>query len=113
MIVKEDVIQKANHLGGKGTIEIHKAMEGPEIFRGHGRLLAMVTLPPGTSIGYHQHVGETETYFVVEGNGVFNLNGVENPIGPGDVGLMEVGDSHSIENTGDVDLKMVALILNK
>ena len=61
MIVKETVIQKPNHLGGKGTIEIHAAMQGEENFRGHGRMLAMVTLPPGSSIGYHQHVGETET----------------------------------------------------
>ena len=110
MIVKETVIQKANHLDGKGTIEIHAAMQGEEIFRGHGRMLAMVTLPPGSSIGYHQHVGETETYFVVEGNGIFTHNGVESPIGPGEVGLMEVGDYHGIENTGDTDLKMVALI---
>ena len=110
MIVKETVIQKPNHLGGKGTIEIHAAMQGEEIFRGHGRMLAMVTLPPGSSIGYHQHVGETETYFIVEGHGTFTHNGVESPIGPGEVGLMEVGDFHGIENTGDTDLKMVALI---
>ena len=70
----------------------------------------MVTLPPGSSIGYHQLVGETETYFVVEGNGIFTHNGLESPIGPGEVGLMEVGDYHGIENTGDTDLKMVALI---
>jgi mannose-6-phosphate isomerase-like protein (cupin superfamily) len=50
----------------------------------HGRLFAHVTLEPGRSIGYHTHEGETEFYYIIKGEGVFNDNGTDVTVYPGD-----------------------------
>jgi mannose-6-phosphate isomerase-like protein (cupin superfamily) len=75
------------------------------------RLLAELTLPPGASIGKHQHDAETEYFLVVSGNGVVDDNGVEKPISAGDSIITGGGAYHSVRNTGDVPLVMNAAIV--
>ena len=96
--------------GGKGTVEVIHIMERNE-FRGKGRLFARNILKPGTSIGLHQHNGDFEAYFVARGEGVFNDNGTLVPIRAGDVGIIENGQSHAIENTGKEEMEVIALVL--
>lgn len=96
--------------GGKGSVEVIQIMEREE-FQGKGRLFARNILKPGTSIGMHKHTGDFEAYYIVRGEGVFNDNGTPVPIKAGDVGIIGEGESHAIENTGSVDLEVIALVL--
>jgi mannose-6-phosphate isomerase-like protein (cupin superfamily) len=96
--------------GGKGDLTMTKLIEG-EQFQGKGRLYAKIVLPPGASIGWHQHTGDAETYYILKGQGTVNDNGVTGPIRAGDVMFTGNGENHSIENTGSEDLEMLALIL--
>ena len=43
----------------------------------------------------------------------YKINGKEYEVFPGDVLFCDDGESHALENTGDTDLKFVALILEK
>ena len=99
--------------GGHGTVIFEDVITKDE-FNGHGSLYARVTLPAGSSIGYHQHIDNTEQYFVLSGHGVFiDTDGSRVPVGPGDVCYIEVGQSHGMENPSDQDMVMMALIYNK
>ena len=62
-------------------------------------------------MGNHKHNGEIEIYYILEGEGMYNDNGVEAPVKAGDVTVCNDGESHGLLNTGSTDLKMVALIL--
>lgn len=62
-------------------------------------------------IGYHVHDGESETYYILSGRGIFNDNGTVVEVGPGDVTFTGDGEGHSIEATGDEPIEMIALIL--
>lgn len=76
-------------------------------------LYAKVTVAPHGAIKPHEHHGETETYYILSGGGVYDDNGRACPAGPGDVFFCPDGGSHGIENTGDEPLAFMALIINK
>ncbi|MDR1251019.1 MAG: cupin domain-containing protein [Treponema sp.] len=75
------------------------------------RMLAELTLPPGASIGRHNHDSETEYYIILSGSGVLNDNGTDIPVQSGDAMLTGNGASHSISNTGSVPLVFHAIIV--
>ena len=76
-------------------------------------LINEVTLKPGCEIGYHEHHGETETYYLTKGAGIYNDNGKEYPVEVGDVTFCADGNGHGIKNAGEEDLVFVALILKE
>ncbi|SDH80568.1 cupin domain-containing protein [Desulfosporosinus hippei] len=102
----------SNFRGGKGEIQMTHFLETEkDEFKGKGRLFAKNVLKPGTSIGLHEHVGDFETYVVLSGEGMVDDNGEHKSVKPGDVIITKNGEKHSIENTGSVDLEVMALIL--
>ena len=90
-----------------------------EELNGHGRLYAHVTLPSGSSVGWHQHVHDTEPYYVIKGEGDFYEGDSEHGertkthITAGHVCIIKVGQWHAIENNSDSDLEFIALIYNE
>lgn len=96
--------------GGRGSVEIMHIF-GQNDIKGKARLCAKVTIQPGSSIGLHQHLKEEEIYYIIKGSGVVNDNGMVKEIGTGDSVLTGDGASHSIENTGDDILELIAIIL--
>ena len=60
MIRKDNVLEVEHLGGGKGTAYVHHIVSKEELL-GHGQtVLLKVVLPPGASVGWHQHVHDTE-----------------------------------------------------
>lgn len=95
---------------GKGTVNI-KDLAAAEDLYNHGRMFAQISIDPGHSIGFHDHQHESELFYVIAGEGVYNDNGTETTIGVGDVCICRGGESHCVECTGTETLKLVALII--
>ena len=74
-------------------------------------LYAEVTIEPGCSLGYHEHHGESETYYIIKGQGNYDDNGQIRPVTVGDRTFTPDGYGHGITNTGDTDLVFMALII--
>ena len=70
--------------GGKGHVLI-KHILGEKELNGKCGLYAEVTLEPGCSLGYHEHHGESETYYILTGEGNYDDNGRIRPVKAGDV----------------------------
>ncbi|MDV2582176.1 cupin domain-containing protein [Alkalibacillus haloalkaliphilus] len=96
--------------GGVGAIEITRVLSSEDTL-GHVSLLAKVTVHPNSTIGYHQHIGEAEAYYLLKGKGYF-INAKEErvPVQSGDVCTIEVGQSHGLENPYDESIEMIALV---
>lgn len=62
-----------NLRGGDGTIEIRHILNKDELM-GHASMYAHVIIPAHASIGFHQHVENTEPYYVLKGKGIFEDN---------------------------------------
>ena len=113
MVRKERYEVKEKLRGGEGEVRYYHVLNEEEL-NGHGRMYARLVLPPGSSIGWHQHVGETEPYYILKGEADFTDNdGTVTAVGPGDCCIIEPDQSHSIVNTGAEDLELMALIYSK
>ena len=95
---------------GKGTCRI-KHLTDKEGMYGHGRMFAHITVDPGCSIGYHDHQHETEFYYILKGEAVFNDDGKEVLVHAGDICATGYGASHGLENKTDEPVELIALIV--
>lgn len=112
MVRRERAQERHEVQGGIGDIMCYHVIEKEE-FAGHGRLYSRFVLPPGTSIGWHVHEGETEPYYILAGEGTFtDSDGSVHLVHKGDCCIIEEGHGHSIANNGAEDLEFMALIYN-
>ena len=100
-----------NMAGGRGHVLI-KHILGEEELNGKCRLYAEVTIEPGCSLGYHEHHGESETYYILKGEGNYDDNGTIRPVKAGDRTFTPDGCGHGLSNSGDEDPVFMALIIN-
>lgn len=96
--------------GGNGHTLVEPLL-GEKELAGQCGLYAKVSLEPGCSLGYHEHHGESETYYILSGKGAYNDNGAIFEVKPGDVTFTASGSGHGLENTGKETLVFMALII--
>ncbi|MBE6384417.1 MAG: cupin domain-containing protein [Lentisphaerae bacterium] len=101
---------RENMRGGSGTVKIEHFWEPGSEMRAHNRMAARLTLPPGGSIGFHNHENEDEIFVIVKGQAEADDNGKITLLSAGDTLLTGNGAGHSIRNVGKEDLELVALI---
>lgn len=112
MVKKAKVVTVEKAKGGNGSVEMHHFLDQEEMM-GQNALFARVVLKPDCSIGWHQHVGNTEPYAIIKGEGVFtNPDGTKTVVHPGDVCSIKVGEYHALENNSSEDLEFIALVIN-
>ena len=79
----------------------------------HCTMFHNVTIPVDCELGYHEHHGNTEAYYMLTGKGLYTDDDKQYEIEAGDVVFCEEGHGHGLKNTGDVDISFVALVLKK
>lgn len=97
--------------GGTGEVGITHFV--PSESMNNARLMAELVLEPGSGIGLHRHDKETEYYIITEGSGIVIEDDGKKSVTRGDVVITGNGQSHSIENTEDVPLKFIAVIITE
>ncbi len=105
-----EVSFRENMRGGSGTVRIEHFWKKDEL-KGPTRLLAKLTLEPGTSIGFHEHVNEEEVFVVVRGRGRVTDGDTVAEVEEGDTILTGDGAGHAVEALGDVPLELIAVIV--
>ena len=105
--------------GGVGTIRVRQLLGYeprlpgvpgfPEDFDSCITFMHETTLPPGTSIGRHEQIGNEELYYVVEGIGEMTVDDETTVMEPGDVCLTKNGSYHSFRNIGNTDLRIIVI----
>ena len=112
MIRKHDemtVESRENMRGGKGVVDFRHFFTADE-FTADVRLCTTMTVPPGASVGSHRHATEDEIYIVTAGSGILDDGTGRTRIEAGDAILTGNGESHAVENDGDEDLVVIAVI---
>ena len=102
---------RENMRGGDGTVRLTNLIASPDDLAGKGRLFSRITLEPGTSIGYHEHDGDRELFYILSGVAQYNDNGEIRPLCVGDVAICPAGTSHSIANCGTETVELIAVIV--
>ena len=69
--------------------------------------LAEASLPPGGATQRHYHRLSEEFYYILEGDGIMEIDGEELPVGPGDAILIPPGAWHQIRTGADRGLRLL------
>jgi mannose-6-phosphate isomerase-like protein (cupin superfamily) len=101
---------RPNMRGGEGEVTVQHLFTSPE-FGGKVRLCALLTIPPGASIGMHQHAGEDEVYLITRGSGLLTEEGRESCVTTGTAILTGKGASHAVRNDTTEPLEILAFIV--
>jgi len=80
------------------------------LFESSRLLVGLNAFEPGQAHALHAHRGMDKVYQVVEGRGVFLLEGRELPMTPGDLLIAPEGVPHGVRNTGDGRLLVLAIL---
>ena len=113
MVIKTNQYVKEKLGGaGEGKALVRVVLE-PDKLNDKGRMFNHIWLEPGSSISYHQHLGETEWYYIIKGHGLFHDNGKDVEVFEGNVCITPDTEYHSLKNIGDETLELIALILYK
>ena len=96
---------------GVGEFTLEKLLDMSQM-KDRANLYARVIVPPGSSVGYHEHHGDEEAYYILSGEGVYDDNHASvRTLKAGDLTWTPDGCGHSIENKGTEDLVFMALVL--
>ncbi len=112
MIRRYDEMQttvKEQMRGGTGSVTLRALAEEGSVK--HCRLFSEIVLEQGCSIGEHDHVNETEYYWITEGEGIVTEADGEKKVRKGDLVVTGGGASHAIRNEQEEPLKFVAIII--
>lgn len=89
--------------GGQGAV-------GVKTFQDDDNKLMMLRLTPGAFIGRHTHETDSETMYILKGEGTMESGEVLLPVLTGDCHYCAKGQWHSLKNTGESDLVCLAVI---
>ena len=108
---EERISKKSCIQGGNGEAFMQNILNGADELYGKGRLFAHTIVEPGVSFGNHFHNGDNEIYYILKGTGLYNDNGTEVQVYPGDTLICNDGEQHGIVNNSNEPLELIALIL--
>ncbi len=102
----------------EGKIEVKqdyskRIIFSPQDFIQPGHQLQIVTIPPGSKQRMHVHAKQTEVFYILEGETIININGIDYLARPGDAFICEPGDKHFLWNKTNKDFKLVVFKIDK
>jgi quercetin dioxygenase-like cupin family protein len=80
------------------------------VFASPRLLVGLNAFEPGQSHALHAHRGIDKMYYVLQGDGVFLLEGRELPMGAGDLLVAPADIPHGVRNTGAARLLVLAVL---
>jgi quercetin dioxygenase-like cupin family protein len=80
------------------------------IFESRRLLVGLNAFEPGQSHTLHAHAETDKMYYVLDGEGVFLLEGAELPMQSGDLLVAPEGVPHGVKNTGHARLLVLAVL---
>lgn len=113
MVIKHSQMQtekRENMRGGSGAVYLQGLVPADSL-PDKCRLFSVVTLEKGCSIGSHTHEQETEVYYVLEGEAIYDDNGTTKAMSVGDCSICVSGEAHAIANEKETPLRFIAAII--
>lgn len=98
-----NLVKRVDEYVGRQADKFYKTT----LFKSDALLLGINCLEPGQVQKPHDHVDQDKFYYVVEGNGRFQLGSQQVTAGMGEVVWAPAGLLHGVENNGDHRLTLL------
>lgn len=98
--------------GGRGTMLYRRVLE-PSVFATPWTFVDHMVLPAGSATGAANRPTMSEAYYVISGDGEITVDGETAPLHPGDAVPVDVGQTHSIGQTGAAPLELMVIGIAK
>ena len=79
------------------------------LYTGKHLQLVLMTLQPGDEIGAEVHTDRDQFFRFEQGEGVVDIDGVENRVEDGSGVIVPAGARHNVRNTGSAPLKLYSI----
>lgn len=96
---------------GIGKISITEILSTKEM-KNKGKLFSRLSLEKGSSIGLHEHINDFEVYYILSGTGLVQEKDSKHLVSQGDVVYTTHKEQHSLFNTGEDNLEIIAVVIN-
>jgi mannose-6-phosphate isomerase-like protein (cupin superfamily) len=100
-----DLVVAHDGIGSIGFVRLSERFD----LAGDWIFVDFASVPPGHTVGLHQHGPDEELYVIVRGAGVATTNGIDEPIAAGSVLVNPPHAVHGIRNDGTAPLEFVVL----
>ncbi len=97
-----------NDHGGIGDILFQRILDSTE-FRSAIDFVDYTIIPPGSTIGKHEHHGNEELYFIASGNPLMRVNGEEARLHRGSLSIVRDGEWHELINDSSQDVELLVI----
>ena len=94
--------------GGQGPILFQRVLPGSE-FRSKIDFVDCTVIPPGSTIGRHEHHGNEEIYFIVSGTPLMRVSGEEKRLQKGALAVVRDGEWHELINDTDENVDILVI----
>lgn len=98
-----------NMRGGNGIITLYKAKEKTS----NVKILMKAIIPKGASIGYHQHLDDSEIIYILDGVATIIDNDKTFNVEKNNLHICFKNNFHSVINNADEDLVVLAIIVKE
>lgn len=102
--IKERTIPGMNNGTGTMTAKLYMGE--------HGKIIPC-SIHPGGSIGLHKHETSDDINYVLSGHGTAVCDGQKEILSVGTWHICKKGSEHSIANTGDEDLVLLTIVIER
>ena len=100
--------KRSEEHGGVGDIQFRRLLID-EDFSAPVDFVDFTIIPPGSTIGLHQHSGNEEIYLVVSGSPLLLVDGQERRMVKGALSVVHSGQSHGLKNDTDKDVEIFVI----
>ena len=100
----------SNLRGGKGDLGREDLFVDADVC-GKTKVVAILTIPDGCSIGEHAHGPDAELYYIMSGTLRITDNGVTKDLVVGDSVFTCGGNAHCVENVSGKDAQLLSVII--
>ena len=106
-------IKKEEDHDGNGSI-IFRRLFIQQDFRSQVDFVDFTIIPPGSSIGYHEHCDNEEMYLIVSGSPLMTVDGEQRRLSKGSVAVVRSGQRHGLVNDtkDDIEIFVVQVSFN-
>jgi quercetin dioxygenase-like cupin family protein len=103
----EPITRYNEHLGS-GSILFRQLLSSGD-FQSPVNFVDYTIIPPGSTIGRHEHVGNEEMYFIASGTPLVRVNGEAMRLEKGNVTVVRSGEWHELVNDTDRDVEILVI----